>query len=118
MSHGGSPGDEPVAIDGEVAAEVADALTVLASPARVLILARLTAGAAPVGALAAAAGLSASATSHQLRMLRHVGWVDRQRRGRQIFYALHDPHVADLLAQVVFHVDHVRAARAATAARR
>jgi ArsR family transcriptional regulator len=38
-----------------------------------------------------------------------MGWVDRERRGRQVFYALHDPHVADVLAQAVFHLEHVRA---------
>jgi DNA-binding transcriptional ArsR family regulator len=111
MSHGEPPTTETITIDAGIAAEVADALTVLASPGRVMILGHLREGPAAVGELAVAAGLSPSATSHQLRMLRHMGWVVRERRGRQIFYSLHDPHVADLLAQAVFHVDHVRAAR-------
>ena len=111
MSHGDASPERPIPIDASLAAEVADAFTVLASPGRVLILARLQEGPAAVGDLAAAAGLSPSATSHHLRMLRHMGWVLRERRGRQIFYSLHDPHVADLLAQAVFHLEHVRAAR-------
>ncbi len=109
MSHGGSPTDAPIQIDAPTAAEIADAFTVLASPGRVLILGYLTGGPAPVSELAAAADLTASAASHQLRILRHMGWVDRERRGRQVFYALHDPHVADVLAQAVFHLEHVRA---------
>jgi hypothetical protein len=35
-------------------------------------------------------------------------WTRLTRRGRRIVYALHDPHVADLLDQAVFHVEHVR----------
>ncbi|MGD9697162.1 MAG: ArsR/SmtB family transcription factor [Thermoleophilia bacterium] len=115
MSHGASPGS-PVPIDADLATEVADAFTVMASPGRVLILGRLRAGPASVGELADAAGLSPSATSHQLRMLRHMGWVVRERRGRRIIYSLHDPHVADLLAQAVFHIEHVHAARRASPA--
>ncbi len=49
-----------------------------------------------------------SAVSHQLRLLRHLGWVVGERRGRRIVYALHDSHVADLLDQAVYHIEHVR----------
>lgn len=45
-------------------------------------------------------------------MLRHLGLVVGERRGRQIFYALHDPHVGTLLEQATFHVDHRRLAAA------
>jgi hypothetical protein len=31
-----------------------------------------------------------------------------ERRGRSVIYALHDSHVADLLDQAVFHIEHVR----------
>jgi hypothetical protein len=41
-------------------------------------------------------------------VLRHLGLVVGERRGRQIVYALHDSHVADLLDQAVFHVEHLR----------
>ena len=46
--------------------------------------------------------------SHQLRLLRHLGLVVGQRDGRQVVYELHDDHVAELLEQVVSHVEHVR----------
>jgi DNA-binding transcriptional ArsR family regulator len=108
MSHGVSGRALPTRIDESLAQEVADALTALASPSRLLILGRLREGDCTVGELAHAAGLSPSATSHQLRLLRHMGWVVRERHGRHIHYALHDPHVADLIAQAVFHVEHLR----------
>jgi hypothetical protein len=31
-----------------------------------------------------------------------------ERRGRSIVYALHDSHVADLLDQAVYHIEHLR----------
>jgi ArsR family transcriptional regulator, nickel/cobalt-responsive transcriptional repressor len=102
-----------IAVNADDAAEIADSFTILASPARVLILGRLCHEPCAVGDLAEAAGLTPSATSHQLRMLRHMGWVTRQRQGRQMIYALHDDHVADLLAQALFHLDHVRTGQAA-----
>lgn len=80
----------------------------LAAPSRVRILGRLSDGSCSVNELAQAVGMEASAVSHQLRLLRHLDLVIGERRGRQVVYALHDSHVADLLDQAVFHVEHVR----------
>lgn len=80
----------------------------LSTPSRVRILARLRLGACAVNELAAAVEMEASAVSHQLRVLRHLGLVVGERRGRSVSYALHDGHVADLIDQAVFHVEHVR----------
>ncbi len=49
-----------------------------------------------------------SACSHQLRLLRNLGLVVGERRGRSVVYALHDDHVAGLLDQAVYHVEHLR----------
>ncbi len=80
----------------------------LATPSRVRILARLRSGACTVNELAAAVEMEGSAVSHQLRVLRHLGLVVGERRGRSVLYALHDSHVADLIDQAVFHVEHLR----------
>jgi len=80
----------------------------LATASRVRILGRLRESPCAVGELAAAVGMEQSAVSHQLRLLRHLGLVIGERRGRQVFYALHDSHVADLLDQAVYHIEHVR----------
>lgn len=111
MSHGPAGHASPAVIDEPLAGEVADALKALASPSRLLILGRLRDGPCGVGDLSAVAGLSPSATSHQLRLLRHMGWVVRERKGREVHYALHDTHVADLVSQAVYHVEHVRLGR-------
>ncbi len=80
----------------------------LATPSRVRILARLRRGALTVTEIAEAVEMESSAVSHQLRVLRHLGLVVGERRGRSVSYALHDDHVADLIDQAVFHVEHVR----------
>lgn len=94
--------------DAGYARATAESLQALATPSRLRILARLHAGPASVGELAAAVGLEASAVSHQLRILRHLGLVIGERDGRRVVYELHDDHVGELLAQAVGHVDHVR----------
>jgi ArsR family transcriptional regulator, nickel/cobalt-responsive transcriptional repressor len=95
-------------VDVATAAQVAGTMQALATPSRVRILGRLSEGACSVNELARAVGMESSAVSHQLRLLRHLGLVVGERRGRQVVYALHDSHVADLLDQAVFHVEHVR----------
>ncbi len=82
-------------IDGAIAEQVAVMMQALATPSRVLILARLRESPHAVGELAAAVGMELSAVSHQLRLLRQLGLVVGERHGRQIVYALHDSHVAD-----------------------
>ncbi|CAM5704147.1 hypothetical protein SVIOM74S_09791 [Streptomyces violarus] len=42
------------------------------------------------------------------RLLRNLGLVVGERRGRSVVYALHDHHVAELLDQAVYHVEHLR----------
>jgi DNA-binding transcriptional ArsR family regulator len=96
----------------------AESLQALATPSRLRILARLHAGPASVGELATAVGLEASAVSHQLRLLRHLGLVIGEREGRRVVYELHDHHVAELLTQAVGHVDHVRMGLAGRASAR
>jgi DNA-binding transcriptional ArsR family regulator len=107
MSHGVNGHTSPPAIDAALARVVADRMQMLATPSRVQILGHLKAGPCSVGALAEAVGMESSAVSHQLRSLRQLGLVVSERRGKNVFYALHDSHVAELLDQAVFHVQHL-----------
>lgn len=50
-----------------------------------------------VGDLAEAVGMSESATSHALRLLRTSGWVSAARDGRSVRCTLSDDVVHDLL---------------------
>ncbi len=110
MAHGVQGDARAGKVDAATARQVADTMQALATPSRVLILGRLRESPCSVGALAEAVEMEQSAVSHQLRLLRHLGLVIGERRGRTIVYALHDSHVADLLDQAVFHVEHLRLA--------
>ncbi|MFF7889573.1 ArsR/SmtB family transcription factor [Streptomyces sp. NPDC007896] len=90
------------------AADVAATLQALATPSRLRILARLQEGPCPATELADAVGMEQSACSHQLRLLRNLGLVTGERRGRSVIYALYDNHVAELLGQALYHVEHLR----------
>ena len=60
--------------------------------------------------LAIVAGVSESATSHQLRLLRDRRLVRSRRAGNVIYYAVDDHHVAALFREAEYHADHVRRA--------
>jgi ArsR family transcriptional regulator, nickel/cobalt-responsive transcriptional repressor len=92
----------------DIAETVAETMQALATPSRVLILDRLRAAPLPVTELAQMVGMEQSAISHQLRLLRHLGLIVAERKGRQIFYRLHDEHVGELLDQAIGHVEHLR----------
>ncbi|POX53949.1 metalloregulator ArsR/SmtB family transcription factor [Streptomyces sp. Ru72] len=111
MGHGAAPpaGSVPRGhLDAASAAKVATTLQALATPSRLLILARLRQGPLPATELAAEVGMEQSACSHQLRLLRNLGLVVGTRKGRSVVYSLYDNHVAELLDQAVYHVEHLR----------
>src|SRR5918995_2219222 len=89
------------------AQDLAETLKALASPARLRLLTDILGGERNVEQLARAADLSDSATSHHLRLLRTLRLVRARRDGRNVYYALHDHHLADLLAAVRHHREHV-----------
>jgi DNA-binding transcriptional ArsR family regulator len=80
----------------------------LATPSRVLILATLRKRPQSVSELTAAVGMQQSAVSHQLRLLRDIGLVVGERHGRRVVYSLYDEHVAALIDQAVWHVEHLQ----------
>ncbi|MBX7555255.1 ArsR/SmtB family transcription factor [Streptomyces sp. NPDC055966] len=111
MGHGAAPSAEGVPrqrLDAASAAKVATTLQALATPSRLLILARLREGPLPATELAAEVGMEQSACSHQLRLLRNLGLVVGTRKGRSVVYSLYDNHVAELLDQAVYHIEHLR----------
>ena len=65
-------------------------LSAMANPKRLMILCSLVEGEVPVGVLAAQVGLSQSALSQHLAVLRNDGLVNTRREGQTILYALAD----------------------------
>ena len=77
---------------------------VLGDPSRLRIVMALRGGEMCVCDLAALAGISESAVSHQLRRLRDLALVRRRRDGQILYYSLDDDHVAALLAVAEAHL--------------
>lgn len=92
--------------DPQTAEQLAQVFRALADPTRVRIVSALAETELCVGDLAAVLGMSISAVSHQLRLLRELRIVRKRRQGKHIYYALDDAHVRDLLARGLEHVRH------------
>ena len=69
----------------------------LSDPTRLRIVMALKSGEMCVCDLAAFAGVSESAVSHQLRRLRELALVKHRRDGQALYYTLDDEHVSDLI---------------------
>jgi DNA-binding transcriptional ArsR family regulator len=89
---------------------LADTFKVLGDATRVRILDVLSRRELCVGDIADTLGLSESAVSHQLRLLRTARLVRQRRAGQMMFYALDDHHVIRLFAQATEHVKEQRQA--------
>lgn len=98
----------PPAVQG-----LADTFSALGDPTRVRILDALSHGELCVCDLAAVLGLSQSAVSHQLRLLRGIRLVKPRREGRIVFYSLDDQHIISIFKQTLQHVEEERAAQTA-----
>lgn len=93
-----------VLLDDAHAAGLAEIFSLLGDRTRVRILHALTLGELCVCDISAALGVSSSATSHQLRLLRTAKLVKARKDGKNVFYSLDDGHVHSLIAQGLEHV--------------
>ncbi|OBB77666.1 metalloregulator ArsR/SmtB family transcription factor [Mycobacterium sp. 852014-52144_SCH5372336] len=109
MGHGveGKLTTAAVPLDIDDAATVAATLQALGTPSRLMMLTRLRQGPCTVTELADAVGMEQPAVSHQLRLLRALGLVAGTRAGRNIVYSLYDNHVAQLLDEAIYHIQHL-----------
>src|ERR1043165_4048981 len=90
---------------------LADTFRVLGDPTRVRTLDAPSAGELCVCDIAALVGISESAVSHQLRLLRGMRLVRPRRGGRLVYYAVDDQHILELLKQASTHVEESRNVR-------
>lgn len=95
-------------IDERTVRELADVYQMLADPTRLKIIALLAEREHCVGEIAEALGMSMSAISHQLSLLRRGRLVRWQREGREVRYRLDDEHIEILFQAGLEHVMHGR----------
>lgn len=92
------------ALPGQQAVEAASALLkAVADPTRLRLLSALNTGELCVCDLAAVVGISESAVSHQLRLLRAHRLVAFRKEGRIAYYRLLDHHVTVLIGSALDH---------------
>lgn len=92
--------------DSETMHHVTEIFASLSDPTRARIVFALSKAELCVCDVATLLGMTLSAVSHQLRILRHLGLVKYRKQGRMAYYSLDDEHASGLLTQVLEHVSH------------
>ena len=99
ITHARSALSDPNTVDA-----LSELFKVLGDPTRIRILQVLHDGRLCVCDIAETLGMTQSAISHQLRILRQARLVRATREGRSMFYTLDDDHVAHIFEQGLIHV--------------
>jgi DNA-binding transcriptional ArsR family regulator len=107
VPHPSEHGDAARPLEPTEAESLAEAMRTFGTASRLRLLWAMLERERTVDELVQATGLAPSAASQQLRILRHARLVSVRREGRHAFYRLHDHHVADLLAAIRSHYEHV-----------
>ncbi|OGX43938.1 MAG: hypothetical protein A3H41_04880 [Omnitrophica WOR_2 bacterium RIFCSPLOWO2_02_FULL_45_28] len=91
-------------LSGKKVIGLTDIFRVLADNTRIKILFALSQGELCVCDLSHVLGLSLSAVSHQLRMLRNLRLVKYRSEGRMAFYSLDNVHIMKLVKEGIRHI--------------
>ena len=89
----------------EVLYDLAELFKIFGDSTRIKLLYALYESELCVCDLADVLGLTQSAVSHQLRLLKSSKLVKFRREGKTVFYSLADDHVVRILSQVMEHLE-------------
>jgi len=89
--------------------DLAETFKVLGDATRVRILHALSVEELCVCDITSLLGMTQSAVSHQLRLLRASKLVKHRKEGKMVYYSLDDNHVRSLLSEGLDHLAHDRA---------
>ena len=78
---------------------------VLSDPTRLRIVLALLKEELCVFDIAELVGISESAVSHQMRMLKTLRLVKQRKDGKMVFYSLEDEHIEDLIRVATRHIE-------------
>ena len=93
-------------LDRDTLFKLAESFKALGDPTRVQIIHALLMQELCVCDLAAILGMSQSAISHQLRVLRNLRLVKFRKEGKVVFYSIDDHHIINLFTEGLEHVKH------------
>ena len=88
----------------ETIQSMAQLFGILSDPTRLRIVAVLQHSELPVTQIAEQIGMSLSAISHQLRLLKTIKLVKYRKVGKMVYYSLDDQHIDKILAVARVHV--------------
>lgn len=88
----------------ETIRELADFYKVFGDATRIRILCVLLQAEVCVCDLAELLGMTQSAISHQLRVLKQMKLVKNRREGKTVFYSLADGHIQTIISQGMEHI--------------
>lgn len=86
--------------------DLADLFKVFGDTTRIKIIYSLFQEEMCVCDIAATLGMSHSAISHQLRVLKAAALVKYRRKGKVVYYSLDDEHVQNIFDQGFSHISH------------
>ncbi len=90
----------------EILFDLAELFKVFGDTTRIKILFALFTAEMCVCDLTALLGLTQSAVSHQLRVLKQARLVKYRREGKMVYYSLDDEHVKQIFDQGLAHINH------------
>ncbi|MDR2909651.1 MAG: metalloregulator ArsR/SmtB family transcription factor [Oscillospiraceae bacterium] len=95
------PGDEKLF-------ELAEVFKVFGDSTRVRIMCALMGGEMCVCDISGLLGMTGSAISHQLRLLKSHRLVKSRREGKSVIYSLDDQHISSILIQGLSHIEEAQ----------
>ena len=90
--------------DQNILYDLSDFFKVLGDSTRVSILFAIDGEPMCVCDIAALLGMTKSAVSHQLKILRQSALVTYRKMGKNVFYTLADDHVRDIIEKALEHI--------------
>ena len=91
--------------DEDTLIDLAELFKVFGDSTRIKILTALSEGELCVCDISTTVGMSSSAVSHQLKILKQSKLVSYRRDGKTVFYSLADDHVMTILRQGIEHIN-------------
>ena len=88
----------------ELICDLADLFKIFGDTTRMRILHALQEGEMSVGTISTALGMTQSAISHQLKVLKSNNLITNRREGKTIYYFLADDHVRTIVAMGYEHL--------------
>lgn len=91
--------------DDDSLIDLAELFKVFGDSTRIKILSALKGGELCVCDISTAVGMTSSAVSHQLKILKNANLIRFRREGKTVFYSLGDDHVNTILQQGLEHIN-------------